>query len=284
MTKQDVNCGDRMLKDGIRKEPVPEDFGLNSDAIQRTEADWAEYACARNKAEMTFFRILSLSALAGFIAGCVICVWCLYDDDGLGAFVMAPCGGFFGAIAGMLVGCVPAKVMSLLTPKVVLSQELRQRHDNLEAFRTAATKWSEYQKRCQIEFWTKMDGWTFEREIAQLFQSHGFDAEVTKGSGDGGVDIFLRKGSALQVVQCKQHSAAVPPSVIRDLYGVLMHHKADKAILVSTSGFTSAAIQFASGKPIHLLGLDEILAMARESQESRVRTLAVPLASGKLYD
>ena len=45
----------------------------------------------------------------------------------------------------------------------------------------------------QQEWWWTLDGWQFEQEVAKVFRMYGYKATVTKGSGDGGVDIILKK-------------------------------------------------------------------------------------------
>lgn len=262
----------------MKRLPIPEDFGLKAEKIDDTEKDWAEYALCRDKVAKTCERIVARFAAAGALVGCVMYAyfmskeWELWRAFTLGHLFLAPfvllvslsCGGLFGVLAGLVIGYVPGKIVSHFTPQPRLPPDLKQRHDALEAYRVAMKDWAEHEKRRQIEFWTKMDGWSFEWEIAKLFRNRGFDAQVTKGSGDGGVDIFLRRNAELSVVQCKQHKTAVPPAVVRDLYGVLTHHNAQKAVLVSTSGFTAGAIEFARDKPIELLGIEDILTMADE--------------------
>jgi hypothetical protein len=47
------------------------------------------------------------------------------------------------------------------------------------------------------EFWLGLDGISFEQQVSQLFKQLGKAVELTKASGDGGVDIFLRDDSGL---------------------------------------------------------------------------------------
>src|SRR5438309_7986817 len=42
------------------------------------------------------------------------------------------------------------------------------------------------------EFWLGLDGFGFERQVGRLFEQLGKTAQVTSGSGDWGVDVFLR--------------------------------------------------------------------------------------------
>lgn len=115
-----------------------------------------------------------------------------------------------------------------------------------------------------VTFWDRLNGYQFEHEVATVFRNAGYDAEVTKGSGDGGVDIILTDGDEKIAVQCKAHSNPVGPSVIRDLYGTMTSGDYTKAILVSKNGFTKGVYEFAMGKPIELLSLNDILEMVKE--------------------
>ena len=42
-------------------------------------------------------------------------------------------------------------------------------------------------------WWWGLDGWQFEEEVAKIFILNGYKATVTKGSGDGGVDIIVER-------------------------------------------------------------------------------------------
>lgn len=106
-----------------------------------------------------------------------------------------------------------------------------------------------------------LDGKAFEQELAALYTKSGFKARLMPAGGDGGVDIVLEKNGKTTIVQCKAHKSPVGPHVARDLYGTLIHFEASEAILASISGFTSGVRAYVEGKPIKLLGLDEIIEM-----------------------
>jgi HJR/Mrr/RecB family endonuclease len=111
----------------------------------------------------------------------------------------------------------------------------------------------------QVSWWKTLDGVQFERELANLYRARGYDVKYTGGSGDEGVDLILRIGEKRIIVQCKSIKSYVSPGAVRDLYGTLMHQKADEAWLITTSGFYSGARGFARGKPIRLFTIGEIL-------------------------
>lgn len=90
----------------------------------------------------------------------------------------------------------------------------------------------------------------FEKLISNLLKKMGFEVEVTPSSGDGGVDVIANYSNPIfkgkYLVQCKHWNQQVGQPEIRDLYGTVMHDKAIKGILVTTSTFTDQALSFAN--------------------------------------
>jgi restriction system protein len=116
----------------------------------------------------------------------------------------------------------------------------------------------------------------FEDLLGEAYRRQGYRVEETLGGGaDGGVDLVLRKESRTVLVQCKRWKQSVPVQTVRELYGVLMDRRADSAKLVATTNFTPAAVTFAAGKPIELIGFAALLELIRGVQESA--NIAPPL-------
>ena len=115
----------------------------------------------------------------------------------------------------------------------------------------------------QRQWWWTLDGWQFEQEVARVFRLHGYKANVTKGSGDGGVDIILKKDGKTLIVQCKHYQNPLGPEAVRALWGCKDDFKAEKVIMVASSGLTQASRDFVNNKPEYLvLNLDDIIRMA----------------------
>lgn len=95
----------------------------------------------------------------------------------------------------------------------------------------------------------------FEILIRRIFESQGFRAERVGGDGaDGGVDIILRKGQFVVLVQCKQwKTRKVAVGVVRELLGVIALEDADAGIVVTCGVFTKDAREFAQRANITLL-------------------------------
>lgn len=102
-----------------------------------------------------------------------------------------------------------------------------------------------------------LSGAEFEVVCKQLIEKMGFHAELTKTSGDGGIDIIAYNHQPLlsgkYIIQCKRYSGSVGEPIIRDLYGVVTSERANKGILMTTGTFTAPAIRFAKGKPLELI-------------------------------
>jgi len=119
-------------------------------------------------------------------------------------------------------------------------------------------------KRKTFQFWINLDPYKFEHEITELFIKNGFIAKTTKGSGDGGIDIFLNKNNRKGIAQCKKQKTRVSPSVIRDIYGTMISGKFNFAYVICPAGFSNESVSFAKGKKIILIGLKRIMEMNNE--------------------
>jgi restriction system protein len=110
----------------------------------------------------------------------------------------------------------------------------------------------------------------FEDLVAEAYRREGYAVEETLGGGaDGGVDLILYRGGKTTVVQCKRWTGKpVRVEVVRELYGVMTHQRADAAKLVATTTFTADALNFARGKRIELIDKNALLKLLRGVQHS----------------
>jgi restriction system protein len=121
----------------------------------------------------------------------------------------------------------------------------------------------------------------FERLVGEAYRRRGYIVEESGGSApDGGVDLVLYSGGRKTVVQCKRwRTAQVGVSLIRELYGVTVAEKAERAIFVTTGTFTEEANAFARGKPLELVdgeALAKLVEGVQTAQAVRQPTTATP--------
>lgn len=92
----------------------------------------------------------------------------------------------------------------------------------------------------------KMDPYAFERLTQRVLRESGFtDVEVTKRSGDGGIDGYgkLKINGVISfniAFQCKRYQGTVGAPEIRDFRGSLTRN-IEKGLFVTTGTFSSAA-------------------------------------------
>lgn len=112
-------------------------------------------------------------------------------------------------------------------------------------------------------------GWRdFERLIGEAYRRRGYTVEDTGlGGADGGIDLILKHNDRRILVQCKQwRRRLVPVNVVREMYGLLAHHRAQAVHIATIGGFTRDAAAFARGKPIELIDGQALLARIRQAQ------------------
>lgn len=176
-------------------------------------------------------------------------------------------------IVGLITLSIPAFVIFIYAYWIInaiLDSSINNRHDLRELEQTIKekkayldgelSKFKELEKK-YAKYWLNLSGYQFEKEVAKLYEAHGYDVQVTKGSGDGGIDIFLEKAGRRYGVQCKNHHKAIGPAAIRDLYGAMSHERLDAGIFIASSGYTKGAKEFARNKAITLLDINNVLRM-----------------------
>jgi restriction system protein len=110
----------------------------------------------------------------------------------------------------------------------------------------------------------------FELLVGEAFRRQGYTVKETGLDGaDGGVDLILHKDGAMTLVQCKQwRTKLVDVRVVREMYGLLGHHRADAVKIVAIGNYTDDARLFVIGKPIELIHGNALLDMVRDVQRT----------------
>ncbi|APD87304.1 hypothetical protein BM527_15065 [Alteromonas sp. Mex14] len=143
------------------------------------------------------------------------------------------------------------------------------------SFFNARRKAKQLDAQKSIETIRQLHWRNFEELVAEAYRRQGY--RVTEGGfgADGGIDLELKKGEELILVQCKQWKAQkVGVSVVREMFGVLTASNADKIIVICSGKFTQQAIDFASDKPVTLIDGNELLSLIHEVQtEPKVETV-----------
>ena len=84
-----------------------------------------------------------------------------------------------------------------------------------------------------------MSGEAFERHVAALLQQNGFsNVQVTKASGDYGVDIIASKDGERYAIQCKRCAKNVGVKPIQEVYAGAPMYGATKCAVITNMYFS----------------------------------------------
>jgi len=111
----------------------------------------------------------------------------------------------------------------------------------------------------------------FEQLVAEAYRRLGYSISINDQNGaDGGIDLILKRSGEVVLVQCKRwKSSSVGVAIVREMYGLLTHHRADRVKIVCVGRFTKDARNFAHKKPIELVTGDELLELVLHVQSHR---------------
>ena len=101
---------------------------------------------------------------------------------------------------------------------------------------------------------SKMNGIEYEYFVANYLKKHGFKSvQVTKASGDFGVDITAYKRKNKYAIQCKYYTKPVSLDAIQEVVAGKAHYDCSKAMVVTNNTFTENAIKLAKQNDVILL-------------------------------
>lgn len=103
-------------------------------------------------------------------------------------------------------------------------------------------------RRRMPEDFDLMEGHEFEKYCAQLLKKCGFqDVEVTRGSGDYGIDILAEKDGVTYAIQCKCYNAPVGVKAVQEAYAGRDYYDRMVGAVLTNQHFTQPAVE-AAGK------------------------------------
>ncbi len=91
----------------------------------------------------------------------------------------------------------------------------------------------------------------------------GWDAQVTKGSHDQGVDVIATKNGVRVILQCKFYSRPVGNKAVQEVAAGRAYESTDYAAMVSKSFYTRDAEELAQISGVRLLHYSELSELDR---------------------
>lgn len=104
-----------------------------------------------------------------------------------------------------------------------------------------------------------MDGHEFEYFCASLLEKNGFyNVEVTKGSGDQGIDIIAYKDGIKYGIQCKCYSHDIGNKAVQEAYAGKTFYSCHVAAVLTNRYFTKAAKELSQHNRVLLWDRDKL--------------------------
>lgn len=119
---------------------------------------------------------------------------------------------------------------------------------------------SEYDENnpSDITYDEDMSGHEYEFYVAEQFENQGFVTQVTKGSGDHGVDVLAECADIRLAIQCKHYNSAVNNKAVQEVYSAKDIFDCNLAAVVTNNVFTPAAKEAANKLGVYLLHHEDI--------------------------
>lgn len=101
-------------------------------------------------------------------------------------------------------------------------------------------------RRKKTRFIDEMEGHEFEYFCAELLKDNGFvEVEVTKGSGDYGIDILAEKEGVTYAIQCKCYADMVGVKAVQEAYAGRDYYDRMVGAVMTNQYFTAPAVDAA---------------------------------------
>lgn len=105
----------------------------------------------------------------------------------------------------------------------------------------------------------QMDGKMFEKYLLALFKLKGYTGEITKASGDYGVDLILYSSSGNKIIiQAKCYSNKVSIGAIQEISAARNYYGTNNAWVITNNYFTNPAINLAQANNVKLIDRKEL--------------------------
>lgn len=138
-------------------------------------------------------------------------------------------------------------------------------------------------KRTQEDWWRNLSPDDFEKEVGNWYERNGYFVEVTKSTGDGGIDVIAEKDGIKTYIQCKHYNGSVGVGVVRELYGVMSLDRIKNGAMVCLDGVTSGAKEFANKSGIKIIAMQDLLEPPKTSFSRKSEDVGKALKFGEFY-
>lgn len=117
----------------------------------------------------------------------------------------------------------------------------------------------------EVAFGHIHSGAEFEQYLKHIFTRLGYESELTKGSGDQGADLILKKNGLIFIVQAKYYEKPVGNKAVQEAVAALKFYGGNRAVVVTNNRYTKGAEALAKRNQVILqdgAALEELVRLA----------------------
>ncbi|MGY4709425.1 restriction endonuclease [Mycolicibacterium sp. CBM1] len=111
-----------------------------------------------------------------------------------------------------------------------------------------------------------MGGVEFEHYVAAVLRGRGYMVEITRATGDFGVDLIAVKDGVRTAVQCKRQNRVVNGSAVQQVVAGAAIHDCTATMVVSNHRYTRAAEQLAQAHGCVLVDRTRLARLSRAAR------------------
>ena len=128
------------------------------------------------------------------------------------------------------------------------------------------------QRRFRRMDFDRMDGWEFEEYVAELLARNGFiHVEVTRGSGDQGVDILAQRDGVSYAVQCKHYTSKIPNKAVQEAYAGAKFYGCEVPVVLTNNYYFPSALELGDEIGVELWDREELQRLVRRAGRRKRR-------------
>lgn len=115
-----------------------------------------------------------------------------------------------------------------------------------------------------------MGGFQFEAFLVEIFQTIGYDVQVTQKTADQGADLFVSRFGETMVIQAKNYTSSVGNFAIQQAIAAKAFYGCDDAMVVTSSLFTKVPKDLATTANVRLVDRERLQADSRPAQRDEL--------------
>lgn len=114
-----------------------------------------------------------------------------------------------------------------------------------------------------------LDGHEFEHWVADALTRYGWKAEVTRGSGDQGLDVIAEKKGKRVGLQCKLYGGPVGNKAVQEAHAGKVYYGVDAVGVLTNASFTPSATALAAVTGVKLFSQHDIPSLFEKTFAAR---------------